>query len=148
MRTLHAGISLIAAALVGCGGESTPNSSSGSEAPRDSSTDDFAREVVARMGKGYELGSPMLRDSVISLARQSGCHSRLTVGTDRTLSGSVAIWVNMGIIGSDVIRVLDSRWSSTDGSVVDTCLTEQARNWRFDSSFGKPGGYVVQVLFK
>ncbi len=106
-------------------------------------------EVVKKLGKGYDVGSPTLRDTIAALAANARCFDRGRQ-TDPYLAGTATIWVNMSAIGSDLIQVQepDSKWTSEAGNFVVACLNDAAKNWKFDPSFGKPGAYIVQVEFK
>jgi hypothetical protein len=56
--------------------------------------------------------------------------------------------VNMGVIGSDIVRIQESKWTSAAGNIVDACLNKAAQSWKFDGTFGKPAAYIVQVQFR
>jgi hypothetical protein len=108
-----------------------------------------AKALVEKLGKGYAVGETRLRDTVGMLAadRKTDCFS---VGrkTDPYLAGTVSFFVNISVVGSDVVRVQESHWTSAAGNIVDACLNEAAKNWKFDATFGKPAAYIVQVQFK
>ena len=110
---------------------------------------EVSSKVVEKLGKGYQVGSLRLRDSVALLARDAGCFVRARE-TDPYLAGTVTFWVNMSVIGSDLIQVQEpnSKWTSQAGNLVVACLNQAARKWKFNDSFGKPGGYIVQVQFR
>jgi hypothetical protein len=107
------------------------------------------KAIVERLGKGYEIGSTRLRDTVAMLAadKKSDCFG---VGrkTDPYLAGTVTFWINMNLIGSDVVRVQEFKWTSPAGNAVVACLNQAAKDWKFDPTFGKPKAYMVQVQFK
>ena len=108
-----------------------------------------ATTVVDKLGKGYAIGPTRLRDTVAMLAadRKSDCFG---VGrkSDPYLAGTVSVFVNISVVGSDVVRVQESKWTSAAGNLVDACLNQQAKTWKFDATFGKPAAYIVQVQFK
>lgn len=108
-----------------------------------------AKALVAKLGKGYDVGSTRLRDTVAMLAadKKTDCFG-IGRKTDPYLAGTVSFWVNINVVGSDVIRVQESKWTSAAGNVVDACLNQAAKEWRFDTTFGKPMAYIVQVQFK
>lgn len=107
------------------------------------------KSLVEKLGKGYSVGSTRLRDTVAMLAgdKKEDCFG---VGrkVDPYLAGTVSFWVNIGVIGSDVVRVQESKWTSAAGNQVDACLNQAAKAWKFDPTFGKPAAYIVQVQFK
>lgn len=106
-------------------------------------------DVVKKLGKGYDLGSTRLRDTVATLALKAKCFENARK-TDPFLQGTATLWVNMSIIGSDLIQVQepDSKWTSLAGNIVVACLNQAAKTWKFDKSFGKPGPYIVQIEFR
>lgn len=107
-----------------------------------------ATQVATKLGKGYEIGSVKLRDSLGVLAAKSEC---LLTGrkSDPYLAGTVSFFVYMSPVGSNIVRVQESQWTSAAGTtIVDACLTEAATKWKFDITFGKPAAYISQVQFK
>ena len=54
----------------------------------------------------------------------------------------------MSVIGSDIGRVQESKWTSAAGNIADACFNEQMKIWKFDATFGKPAAYIVQIQFK
>ena len=112
-------------------------------------TTSSAKALVEKLGKGYDIGSTRLRDTVAMLAadKKADCFG---VGrkTDPYLAGTVSFWVNINVVGSDVVRVQESKWTSAAGNFVDACLNQSAKEWRFDTTFGKPKAYIIQVQFK
>lgn len=151
-------------ALAACGGEKAPDAATAAPPVAAANPDDFrkaqkayadsvlnatgsAKEIAKKLGDQYDVGSTRLRDSVAILATKADC---LKEGrnADPYLAGTVTIMVNMGVIGSDIIRVQESSWSSAAGQRVDGCLNLAAPKWKFDSSFGAPKSYLVQVQFK
>lgn len=107
-----------------------------------------AKDVAIKLGKGYDVGSLHLRDSVAFLAGQKSKCFQLGRDTDPYLAGTISMFVHMSVIGSDVVRVQESKWTSAAGNLVDACLNKEAQKWKFDATFGKPAAYIVQVQFK
>jgi hypothetical protein len=106
-----------------------------------------ASEMAKKLGPRYEVAGTMLRDTVSAFIQKAGCFPEGRK-TDPYLAGIVTIWVNMGIAGSEVIRIQESKWSSLAGDLVNTCISTAAAKWKFDPSYGKPKAYLVQVEFK
>ncbi len=108
-----------------------------------------AKAVVDKLGKGYAVGSIRLRDTLALLVRENkdACF-KAGRETDPYLAGTVSIFVNMGVAGSDVVRVQKSDWTSPAGNIVDACLNKASQGWKFDGTFGKPAAYITQVQFK
>jgi hypothetical protein len=107
-----------------------------------------ARQIVQKLGKGYEVGSVRLRDSLAYLAgKKTDCFQQARK-EDPYLAGTVSMFVHISVVGSDVVRVHDSKWTSIAGNLVDACLNTEAKNWKFDATFGKPAAYITQVQFK
>src|ERR1039458_2361472 len=103
--------------------------------------------VAQRLGKGYEVGSTRLRDTLATIAASTDCFPSARK-TDPYLAGTVTFYVNISIIGSDRRGPEDTKWTSAAGNIVDACLNGQAKQWKFDATFGKPAAYLVQVQFK
>lgn len=108
-----------------------------------------AKKVVDKLGAKYEVGSTTLRDSVSALAHdaKADCFGRGKL-VDPFLAGTVTFWVNMSVVGSDVIRVQESKWTTPAGDVVDGCLGELVKGWKFSTALGAPNAYIVQVQFR
>jgi hypothetical protein len=107
-----------------------------------------AKTLVQKLGKGYDVGSVRLRDSVAFLAgSKTDCFQKARK-EDPYLAGTVSMFVHISVVGSDVVRVQESSWTSIAGNLVDACLNTEAKNWKFDATFGKPAAYIVQVQFK
>lgn len=103
--------------------------------------------VVEKLGKGYAVGSIRLRDTLALLSSKTECFSTARK-TDPYLAGTVSFFVNMSVIGSDIGRVQESKWTSAAGNIAEACFNEQMKAWKFDPTFGKPAAYIVQVQFK
>lgn len=165
-RTLSLAFLAFAAA---CGSKDAANDEAAQGAPADSLTEEEAaadyakrqqafadsvlnntgdaRTVVEKMGKGYAVASVRLRDTLALLSGQQEQCLKLGRDVDPYLAGTVSFLVNMSIIGSDIVRVQESKWTSVAGNVVEACLNREAKNWKFDGTFGKPAAYIAQVQF-
>ncbi len=106
-----------------------------------------AKQLVDKLGKGYAVGSTRLRDTVAMLASKTDCF-QIGRKTDPYLAGTVSVWVNMNVVGSDVVQVQTSDWTSAAGNLVVACLGQHTKDWKFDTTFGTPAAYIVQVQFK
>ncbi|MFA6168800.1 MAG: hypothetical protein WC700_19405, partial [Gemmatimonadaceae bacterium] len=67
---------------------------------------------------------------------------------DPYLAGTVTFYIHMSVVGSDVVRVQKSEWTSQAGNMADKCLTEAATKWKFPMGMAKQGQYLLQVQFK
>lgn len=106
-----------------------------------------AADVAKKMGTGYAVGSVRLRDSLSVLSARTECFLKGRA-SDPYLAGTVSFFVFMSVIGSNAVQVQESQWTSQAGNIVDSCLNLAAKDWKFDSSFGKPASYISQVQFK
>ena len=107
-----------------------------------------SKALVQKLGKGYDVGSVRLRDSVAYLAgTKTDCFQKARK-EDPYLAGTVSMFINIGVVGSDLVRVQEGSWTSFAGNLVEACLNTEAKNWKFDATFGKPAAYIVQVQFK
>jgi hypothetical protein len=106
-----------------------------------------AADIVKKMGAEYAVGSTRLRDSLATLSTKTGCFMKGRE-SDPYLAGTVSYFVFMSVVGSNVVRVQESQWTSAAGNIVDSCLNLAAKDWKFDVSFGKQGSYITQVQFK
>jgi hypothetical protein len=166
MRTRQTTLATLILFAVACGGDETPRKSpdSGIGANPAVSPDAYrkqqqayadsvlnrvapASQVAKELGAGYEVGSTRLRDSLMVLATKSGCFMKGRE-SDPYLAGTVTWYVYMSVVGSNVVRVQKSDWTSPAGNIVDSCLNLDSKNWKFDPSFGKPASYITQVQFK
>lgn len=154
--------------LAACGGEKTKDDATSATAanPNAISPDQYRKrqqafadsvlgasrpvaKVVEQLGKGYAIGSVALRDTIASLAQESGCF-KTGRQTDPYLAGTVSIFAHMAVIGVDLIQVQrsDTKWTSAAGELVNACLDTEAKKWKLDMRYGKPAAYIVQVQFK
>ena len=107
------------------------------------------KKVVAALGNKYEVGSVRLRDTVAVLAGDPklGCFDK-GKHVDPYLAGTVSFWINMSVVGSDVVRVQESTWTTKAGDLVVSCLNDASKGWKFSTAFGAPNAYIVQVQFR
>lgn len=107
-----------------------------------------AKQIVDKLGgKNYDVGSVRLRDTLAVLASKADCHAAGRK-SDPWLAGTVSFYTFMSVVGTNVIRVQESQWTSAAGKAVDDCLNAAAKTWKLDSSFGPPKEYITQVQFK
>ncbi len=107
-----------------------------------------AKIVAEKLGKGYDVGSVRLRDTLSVLAGAKTQCFQNARKADPYLAGTVSFFIHMNITGSDVVHVQESQWTSAAGNIVDACLNEASRAWKLDATFGAPNAYIVQVQFK
>ena len=151
-------------ALVACGGDSAAKVEPAPPAGAPVSADVFrkqqeryadslinvaktSKDVVAKLGKGYDVGSLRLRDSLAVLTAKSNCYAQGRQ-SDPYLAGTVSYFVYMSVVGSNVVRVQQGEWTSAAGNIVEACLNVASKDWRFDTTFGKPASYITQVMLK
>lgn len=106
-----------------------------------------AKDVAKRLGSNYDVGSIKMRDSLAALVTKADCFA-IGRKLDPYLAGTVTLWVNMSIIGTDVIRVQEGTWTSPAGKAVEGCINGHAQKWQLDASFGPPKAYLIQIQFK
>jgi hypothetical protein len=106
-----------------------------------------AREIASKLGKGYEVGSDRMRDTVAMLAERSDCFTQ-GINIDPYLAGTVSVFVHISVVGSDVIMVQQAQWTSDAGNIVTACLNEKMRSWKLNGTFGRPASYIVQTQFR
>jgi hypothetical protein len=106
-----------------------------------------AKDVANKLGKDYDVASIRLRDTVAVLATKSECFKSAR-GVDPYVAGTVDLSVHFSVVGSDAIRVQESKWTSPAGNITDACLNKESQKWKFDATFGKQGVYIVQVQFR
>jgi len=108
-----------------------------------------AKSVASKLGKGYDVGSLRLRDTLELLVHgdKNACYNA-GHDTDPYLAGVVNFFVHMNVVGSDVVNIQDSKWTGPAGNLVDACLNKAAQNWKFDATFGKAAAYIIQVKFE
>ena len=109
-----------------------------------------AKKVAEKLGPKYEIAPIPLRDTVSALAKdpKRACYDK-GKAIDPYVVGTVNLWVNMSVVGTDVIRVQESQWSSQPaGIAVDECLNSAAATWKFSTALAKPSAYIVQVQFR
>lgn len=108
-----------------------------------------AQDYVKKAGGDFAVGSVRMRDSLATLAGKTGCFLKGRE-SDPYLAGTVSFYTFMSVVGSNVVRVQEdaTTWTSAAGNIVNACLNLAAKDWKFDSSFGKQGSYITQVQFK
>ncbi len=106
-----------------------------------------AKQIADKLGKNYAVGSVRLRDTLALLASKTKCHETGRQ-TDPYLAGTVSFYVFMSVVGSNIVRIQESQWTSGAGKIVDDCLNAAAANWKLDVSFGPPKEYITQAQFK
>lgn len=105
-------------------------------------------KIAERLGKGYAVGSVKMRDALLGhIAKTPQCFQD-GKGVDPYLAGIVTFYIHMSVVGSDVVRVQESQWTSQAGNITDKCFNEAAREWKFAMGMAKAGGYILQVQFK
>jgi hypothetical protein len=105
-------------------------------------------KIVQKLGKGYSVGGRALRDSLLAyIAKTPQCYQD-GKRVDPYLAGTVSFFINMSVIGSDVVRVQESQWTSQAGNIADKCFNDAALKWKFGMTVSKPGAYILQVQFK
>lgn len=105
-------------------------------------------EVAKSYGKGVEVGSVQMRDSLMKYVEATPQCFKNARDVDPYLAGTVTFYIHMSVVGSDVVRVQTSEWTSQAGTMADKCLTEAATKWKFPMGMAKQGQYVLQVQFK
>lgn len=105
-------------------------------------------EVAKSYGKGVEVGSVQLRDSLMKYVAATPQCFKNARDVDPYLAGTVTFYIHMSVVGSDVVRVQTSEWTSQAGTMADKCLTDAATKWKFPMGVAKQGQYVLQVQFK
>ncbi|MCX5766885.1 MAG: hypothetical protein NTZ43_06645 [Gemmatimonadetes bacterium] len=105
------------------------------------------KDIADKLGKGFESAPARLRDTLSALARGTNCFPSGRK-VDPYLAGTVTVTLNMSVVGTDVMYVQESSWTSAAGNIVDACLNEAARGWKLNSGFGAPSRYVTQFQFK
>lgn len=108
-----------------------------------------ATQVVKKLGPKYDSAPLALSDAITVLAKDPkyACHDK-GKAVDPYLAGVVSLWVNMSVIGADVIQVQTSQWTSELGTAVNDCLNTAAKSWTLSASLAKPGAYIAQVQFR
>lgn len=107
-----------------------------------------ARQVAEKLGKAYAVGSIQLRDSLLKYVEKTPQCFKDAKDVDPYLAGTVTFYIHMSVVGSDVVRVQESQWTSQAGNFADKCFNEQARAWKFPMGSSKPGNFLLQVQFK
>ena len=105
-------------------------------------------KLVEQLGKQYAVGNLEMRDSLlVFVGRTPQCY-RDGKGVDPYLAGTVSFYIHMSPVGSDVVRVQKSEWTSQAGNITDKCFNDAARQWKLGMGIAKQGNYILQVQFK
>ena len=106
-----------------------------------------APEVAREIGQEVHVAPARMTDSLTALSGSTDC---FVVGrnVDPYLAGTVNFAVYMSAIGSSLIQVNQSNWTSAAGNVVNACLNLRAKEWYFGPRDGPWGIVVGQVRFK
>jgi hypothetical protein len=107
-----------------------------------------AKSIVTKLGKGYEIGTVAMRDSLLTFVGKNPQCYKDGRNIDPYLAGTVSFYIHLNPAGSDLIRVQESQWTSQAGNVTDKCLNEAARQWKLPMGMGKQAAYIIQVQFK
>ncbi|MDP1859143.1 MAG: hypothetical protein Q8K82_10750 [Gemmatimonadaceae bacterium] len=105
-------------------------------------------DVAKSYGKGVEVGSVQLRDSLMKYVETVPQCFKNARDMDPYLAGTVTFYIHMSVVGSDVVRVQTSEWTSQAGNMAEKCLNDAATKWKFPMGVAKEGQYVLQVQFK
>ncbi|MBA4070591.1 MAG: hypothetical protein C0497_01970 [Gemmatimonas sp.] len=105
-------------------------------------------DVAKSYGTGVEVGSVQMRDSLMKYVAATPQCFKNARDMDPYLAGTVTFYIHMSVVGSDVVRVQTSEWTSQAGTVADKCFNDAATNWKFPMGMAKQGQYVLQVQFK
>jgi hypothetical protein len=106
-----------------------------------------ASEVAKDFGAEYTEASPKMVDSLTTLSNLTDCFETGRK-LDPYLAGTISYSVYMSTIGSTLIQIQHSKWTSLAGNVVNACLNLAAREWGFGTEFGRAGRHVAQVQFR
>ena len=104
-------------------------------------------DIAKKLGEDFDVGSVRLRDSLDLLASKTDCFAKGRQG-DPYLAGTASFFVFMSAAGSNIVRVQESTWTSEAGNIVNSCLNLAAKDWKFNTTFGKPASYIAQVQFR
>ncbi len=105
-------------------------------------------KIVEKLGKQYAVGNVKMRDALLAYVGKTPQCYRDGKDVDPYLAGTVSFYIHMSVVGSDVVRVQTSEWTSQAGNMAEKCLNEAATKWKFPMGMAKQGQYVLQVQFK
>ncbi len=105
-------------------------------------------EVAKTFGKEVTVGNVAMRDTLYKYVEATPECLRNGRDADPYLAGTVNFYIHMSVVGSDVVRVQKSEWTSPAGVITDKCLNEAATKWKFPMGMAKQGHYMLQVQFK
>ena len=106
------------------------------------------QELAKTFGKDVQVGSVAMRDSLMKYVDAAPQCFQNGRDIDPYLAGTVTFYIHMSVVGSDVIRVQKSEWTSQAGVVTDKCFNDLAVKWKFPMGMAKQGYYLLQVQFK
>lgn len=107
-----------------------------------------ATDVAKSYGNEVQVGSVQMRDSLLKYVQATPQCFKNAREVDPYVAGTVTFYIHMSVVGSDIVRVQTSEWTSPAGNVADKCLSEAATKWKFPMGMAKQGRYVLQVQFK
>lgn len=105
-------------------------------------------ELAKVYGKDVQVGSVRLRDSLMKYVAATPQCFKNGRDADPYLAGTVTFYVHFSVVGSDVVRVQKSEWTSQAGNISDKCFNDAAVKWKFPMGLSKQGQYLLQVQFK
>lgn len=96
-----------------------------------------------------EAPSALLAAVQREVSFQRFCYQEFGQKADPSLAGNVAMIVTVSSSGISGAEVGNSRWTSSTGRAVNTCLSQKAKQaWKLEPGAVKPGRYVVQLSFR
>jgi hypothetical protein len=105
-------------------------------------------KLVKKYGEEFAVGSLKMRDSLLTfIAKTPQCYKD-GKALDPYLAGTATFYIHMSVVGSDVIRVQESQWTSQAGNITDKCFNDAARQWKLGMGLAKQGKYLLQVQFR
>lgn len=105
-------------------------------------------EVAKSYGGEVQVGSVQMRDSLLKYVQANPECFKRGRDMDPYLAGTATFYIHMSPVGSDVVRVQNSEWTSQAGNVVDKCFNDLTPKWKFPMGMAKQGQYLLQVQFK
>jgi len=106
------------------------------------------QDLAKTYGKDIQVGNVAMRDSLVKYVAATPQCIRNGRDADPYLAGTVTFYIHMSVVGSDVVRVQKSEWTSQAGAITDKCFNEAATKWKFPMGMAKQGYYLLQVQFK
>lgn len=105
-------------------------------------------EVAKTYGAAVQVGTVQMRDSLTKYVAANPQCFKTGRDIDPYLAGTVTFYVHMSVVGSDVIRVQNSEWTSQAGNAVDKCFNDITPKWKLPMGMAKQGQYMLQIQFK